>query len=246
MSFYAIVLAAGKGKRMRDEAAPEHFPKVLRQACGSPLISYAINALRSGGIEDISIIVGYGADRVKQTLGNEFRYIYQEEQLGSGHAVACAKDSLGSRAGHAVVMCGDSPLFTSETISSLTARHAESQAVITLVSAALDNPTGYGRIKRRQTGEIAGIVEEKCATTEEKLIREINGGAYVFDSQWLWANIDRIERNDAGEWNLTDLARIAISQCRKVEAVEVTAEEVMGVNTPDDLKHVEEMLQSRA
>ncbi|MEN6522081.1 MAG: sugar phosphate nucleotidyltransferase [Armatimonadota bacterium] len=243
--FYAIILAAGKGKRIRDENAPGEFPKVLRQAAGRPLISYVIDTLLSAGIDDINIIVGFGADYVKSALGSGYRYILQDEQLGSGHAVLSAKGEFGERLGAAVIMCGDSPLFTPGTILSLKERHLSSGAAITLVSAELDDPTGYGRIKRLASGEITGVAEEKCATADEKSIREINGGAYAFDSKWLWENIGCMERNEAGELNLTDLVRVAISQKKIVEAVIVPAEEVMGANTPSDLRAIEDILESR-
>lgn len=245
MDFYAIVLAAGKGKRMKDEAVPPEFPKVLRQACGRPLINYVTDAIHAAGITDVTLIVGFGADYVRRAMGDDYHYVIQEEQLGSGHAVACAKGLLAERAGHVIVMCGDSPLFTPSTIVSLREAHLAAQATITLASAALDDPTGYGRIKRGPAGEIIGVVEEKCASPEEKLIREINGGAYAFDSEWLWANIDRIERNDAGEFNLTDLVRIAVSQGERVEAVPADRQEVMGVNTPADLRCVESIIRRR-
>lgn len=243
MDFYAIILAAGKGKRMRDEAAPAEFPKVLRQACGRPIISYVIDTLRAAGIMDVSIIVGFGAEYVKESLGSGYCYILQNEQLGSGHAVACAWDALRDRSGSAIIMCGDSPLFTAPTIVSLMEHHEASQATITMISALLDNPTGYGRIKRDASGGIVGVVEEKCASTEEKAISEVNGGAYAFDSDWLWSNIHRIERNEAGELNLTDLVRVAISQGNRVEAVPTGVKEITGVNTPADLQFVEHILR---
>jgi bifunctional UDP-N-acetylglucosamine pyrophosphorylase/glucosamine-1-phosphate N-acetyltransferase len=246
MGFYAIVLAAGKGKRMRDESAPAEFPKVLRQVLGRPMIAYVIDALTSSGITDINVIVGYGADFVKGSVGSGRRYIVQDQQLGSGHAVACAKGSLGRRDGHAIIMCGDSPIFTAATISSLKDRHLASCATITMVSSVMDNPAGYGRIRRGESGDISGVVEEKCASSEEKSIREINGGAYAFESRWLWENIEKIERNEAGELNLTDLVRVAISQGMKVEAMPAAPEEVMGANTPEDIVRLEDILKRRA
>lgn len=245
MNFYSIILAAGKGKRMRDEAAPDEFPKVLRKACGRPLISYVIDALQASGTKDITIIVGFGADHVRQTLGPDYNYVTQVEQLGSGHAVLFAREDLGRRKGDLVVMCGDSPLFTEATVTALKEHHEASGAMITLVSTTLDEPTGYGRIKRLSSGEIAGVVEEKCASDEEKTIKEINGGAYAFDSKWLWDNIYSMERNEAGEWNLTDMVRIAVEQGAKIEAISTSPEQVMGVNTPDDLRQVEEILCRR-
>ncbi|HOK54784.1 MAG TPA: NTP transferase domain-containing protein [Armatimonadota bacterium] len=246
MSFYAIILAAGKGKRMRDENTPAEFPKVLKQVNGRPLVSYVIDTLKASGIDDITIIVGFGADYVKNALGSGFRFVTQKEQLGSGHAVAIAKDALADYTGHVIIMCGDSPLFRKETISALKNQHLESGAVITLVSAELADPTGYGRIKRLPSGEIAGVVEEKCASPEEKTIKEINGGAYAFNSAWLWSNIDKIERNEANEFNLTYLVSVAVSQGQKVEAVQAAPEEVMGVNTTEDLQRVEGILLKRS
>jgi bifunctional UDP-N-acetylglucosamine pyrophosphorylase/glucosamine-1-phosphate N-acetyltransferase len=231
---------------MRDEATPAEFPKVLRQVNGRPLISYVVAALHEADITDVNLIVGFGADYVRQAMGDNRQYIVQNEQLGSGHAVSCARETLGNRTETAIIMCGDSPLFTAATISNLIEQHISSEATITLISATLDDPTGYGRIKRLPSGEISGIVEEKCANSEEKAIKEINGGAYAFDSEWLWANIDRIKRNEAGEFNLTDLVRIAVADNRKIEAVHASSEEVMGVNTPDDLKQVEEILRMRS
>lgn len=245
MEFYAIILAAGKGKRMRDESAPAEFPKVLRKACGRPMIAYVMEALSSSGIADINIIVGFGADYVKEALGDLHRYILQPEQLGSGHAVECARESLKDRSGHAIIMCGDSPLFTSKTLTTLKDHHVRTGAVITMVSAVLDDPTGYGRIKRGQNGEITGVVEEKCASGEEKSIKEINGGAYAFDSRWLWDNIGEMQQNEAGEKNLTDMVRVAVAQGLRVEAVAASPEEVFGANTPEDLLRVEEILRKR-
>jgi len=246
MESYGIILAAGKGNRMRDEAAPAEFPKVLRQANGRPLIGYVIDVLRGSGIRDISIVVGFGADYIRRTLGGGYRYILQTEQLGSGHAVACAREALGGRRGQAIVMCGDSPLLTVQTVSSLEDRQASTGAVVALVSAVLDDPAGYGRIKRAGDGGIMGVIEEACASDDEKAIREINGGAYAFDSAWLWANIGLIEPNRAGELNLTDLVRVAVAQGMRVESVPASPEEVMGVNTPAELARVEETLRRRA
>ncbi len=245
MNYYAIVLAAGRGKRMRDESLPSEFPKVLRQVRGRALVEYVVDALRGAGVDDIALVVGFGAEFVRDAMGEGFTYATQTEQLGSGHAVACAREALLGRGGSVIVMCGDSPLFTSETISRLIACHRESSATITLVSSVLDDPTGYGRIMREKSGRITGIVEEKCAGAAEKAVREINGGALAFDSAWLWENIDQMQVNDAGELNLTDLVRVAISQGKPVEAVECLPEEVMGVNTPTDLANAEKILEKR-
>ena len=245
-NLYAIILAAGKGTRISTGSRRVEFPKVLRRIAGKSLISYVIDSIHGAGVNDINIIVGFGADRVKMTVGSGYHYILQEKQLGSGHAVACAKSALEKRGGHAIIACGDSPMFTPATILALIERHLSTGAIITLVSAMLDDPTGYGRIKRGLSGEIVGIVEEKCASVKEQAIREINGGAYAFDSRWLWENISSIGRKKAGEMGLTELVEVAVTQGKRVEAVQAAAEEVMGVNTPADLRRVRDILRRRA
>lgn len=236
-----LILAAGKGSRFEKETG-EAYPKVLRRALGKPLVSYVLDALARSGITDITLIVGYLADQVKHELGGGYNYVLQAEQKGSGHAVACAKGLLGSFGGDLIIMCGDSPLFSAETIKKMMQEHESSEAVITLASTRLDDPFGYGRILRSPDGKIIGIVEEKCADEAQKSINEVNGGAYAFDSKWLFDNIDKMAINDAGEYNLTDMVRVAIEQGRQVLAVDCSPIELAGVNTPDQLKTVEKIL----
>jgi len=209
------------------------------------MISWVLDALRGAGIEDITIIVGLGAEQVRQALGSGYRYILQPEQLGSGHAVACAAQELAGRTGTALVMCGDSPLFTASTIKSLAGSLLKDRARIALASAVIDDPTGYGRIVRDASGRIVRIAEDKGASASEKAIKEVNGGCYAFDSEWLWANIGRIERNAAGELNLTDLVRVAITDGEIVTAAPCEPKEILGVNRPEDLRVVEELLGMR-
>lgn len=236
-----LILAAGKGSRFERETG-EAYPKVLRQALGKPLVSYVLDALSKAGISEITLIVGYLADRVKQELGGGYYYVLQSEQKGSGHAVACAKDALGGFDGNLIIMCGDSPLFSAETIRKMMLDQESSGSVITLASTKLDDPFGYGRIIRNSYGKIVGIIEEKCADEAQKLIKEVNGGAYAFESKWLFDNIDKMAINDAGEYNLTDMVRVAVEQGRRVAAVECSPIELAGVNTPDQLKAVEKIL----
>jgi len=239
-----LVLAAGKGSRFASESG-EPFPKVLRPVLGRPMVSYVLDALRGAGIEDITLIVGFGAERVTREVGANVRYVLQAEQRGSGHAVACARDAFRGFDGGLVVMCGDSPLFTAETVRRISEEHARTRAAVTLASAILDDPFGYGRIVRDPNGVITGIVEEKCASDREKAIREVNGGAYAFDARWLFDNIDQMAVNEANEYNLTDMVRVAAEQGRTISAVGCDASELLGVNTPDQLRAVEEILRSR-
>ena len=242
--FKGLILAAGKGSRFQAESG-EPSPKVLRELLGKPLVSYVIDALSKVGIEDITLIVGYRSDDVKNAMGNKFSYVLQTEQKGSGHAVACAKKQFEGFDGEIVIMCGDSPLFKAETLSKMMAEHEKNCAAVTLASAILDDPFGYGRIERNSTGKITGIVEEKCADAEQRLIKEVNGGAYIFNSIWLFGNIEKMALNDAGEYNLTDMVRVALEQNKTVSAVKCSTDELLGVNTPTQLKTVEKIVKSR-
>ena len=244
VNWTSIVLAAGKGSRFTAETG-QPFPKVLREANNKPLISYVLDTIKASGIEDIVLIVGYMADDVKAYLKDTVKYIYQTEQLGSGHAIKCAKETFKDIDGSVLIMCGDSPLFTIETLLKVKEAHLQNSSTITLCSSILDNPTGYGRILRDNEGNISSIVEEKCADASQKSVKEVNGGAYAFDTKWLFDNIDLMEKNETGEYNLTDMVRVAISQKLTISSVPCLQEELLGVNTPSDLKIVEGLLSSR-
>ncbi len=238
--FQAIVLAAGKGSRMQSD-----LPKVLHHVCGRPMICHILDALRSVGIARPIVVIGKGAELVEQTLGGGYAYVLQEQQLGSGHAVICAREAAEGRSRDVLVMCGDSPLFRVETIRALMDAHVREDATASLVSAVLDDPTGYGRIVRDADGRITGVVEEKLADESRKAIREINGGCYAFDSEWLWSNIDRMRENEVGERCLTEMFDIAIAQGKHVTAVFSQPDEVLGVNTPAQLAEAERIMCGR-
>ena len=243
--FAAIVLAAGKGERLRRAGIRMDSPKILIPILVRPMVGYVLDAIRGAGVEDVTFVVGCQAEKVRAALGEGYRYVTQEQQLGSGHAVLCAKDALVGAAEHVLVFCGDSPLFTAATVRRLMDHHRITNAVITLVSASPENPSGYGRIVRDDAGKIRAIIEESGASEEIKAIREVNGGAYAFRAEWLWANIKRMRTNTAGELNLTDLVEIAISDGVPVEAISCDAEEILGVNTPEQLALVENLLRDR-
>jgi bifunctional UDP-N-acetylglucosamine pyrophosphorylase/glucosamine-1-phosphate N-acetyltransferase len=142
-------------------------------------------------------------------------------------------------------MCGDSPLFTGETVRRMIEKHVNENAAVTLTTATLTDPFGYGRIVRDATGAIRAIVEERCASDDQRLIREANGGAYVFDSRRLFDNIDKMRLNEAGECNLTDMVRVFIEQGYVVTSIECDPVELAGVNTVDELRRAEEVLRNR-
>jgi bifunctional UDP-N-acetylglucosamine pyrophosphorylase / glucosamine-1-phosphate N-acetyltransferase len=243
IEFAGLVLAAGMGKRLRTSET-DTFPKVLRQVNGRPMIEYVLDALHGAGVDDICVVVGVGAELVEAALGEGIQFAHQERQLGSGDAAGSAKAALMGKSKHVIVMCGDSPLFRASTVLALKGEHLRQNATITLASAFVLDPTGYGRIVR-EGEKIIGVVEEKCATPEEKAIKEVNGGCYAFDANWLWANIDRIMANDAGEFCLTDMVQFAIEDCLAVSAVDADPEEILGVNTPEQLLEAEEILRKR-
>ena len=239
-----LILAAGKGSRFISDG--NNLPKVLQPVNGKPVIRYVISALDIAGVSDITIIVGYLSELVKKELGDKFSYVEQERLLGSGNAVRCAKSVLEEYDGVLVVMCGDSPMFTSETIKKLITKHSESKAFITLASARLEDPSGFGRIKRNSIGNILEVIEEKCASETDKSINEINGGLYAFNNKWLFDNIKKLTKNAAGEYNLTQMVSIAINECLKVESIECNPNEVLGINSVEQLKYIEKLLISES
>jgi bifunctional UDP-N-acetylglucosamine pyrophosphorylase/glucosamine-1-phosphate N-acetyltransferase len=250
-----LVLAAGRGTRFSSETGPP-MPKVLRPILGRPIVAYVLQAMRDAGVGQVTIIIGFEGDKVRQAVGPGYGYVVQPEQKGSGHAVACAREAFDGFDGDIVIMCGDSPLFRADTLREMIDRHRETGAVITLASAVLDDPTGYGRIVRSRRSDkghpglvegapITGIVEEKCASDAERAVKEVNGGAYVFDCRWLFGNIHQMAVNETGEQNLTDMVRVAVEQNRTIASVPCEADDIAGVNTPEELRAVEAILRSR-
>lgn len=238
------MLAAGRGTRFAGEAGQD-FPKVLRPLLGKPVICHVLDTLAGAGVTDVAVVVGFGAGRVRSVLGDSFAYAVQPEQKGSGDAVRCARGLYEDADGSLVVMCGDSPLFLPETIRRMTDIHRRTGAAVTLAAAKLEDPAGYGRILRGGSGEVAGIVEEKCASAEQRAVKEVNGGAYVFDIRWLFDNISLMAENEAGEYNLTDIVRVAAEQGRRISCAECGAEEIGGVNTPEQLAAAEAVMAKR-
>lgn len=242
--FEGLVLAAGRGSRFGDDSL-DSMPKVLRPLLEVAMVVYVLDVMESVGVHDVFMVVGHRAREVQEAVGSRARYVLQEELNGSGHAVACARDSFADFEGHLIVMCGDSPLFTPKSITRLMRTHVKTGAVMTLASAVLEDPTGYGRILRGESGEVIGVVEEACASEEQRGVREVNGGAYLFDARWLFGNIDLMQANESGEFNLTDMARVAAEQHRVVAAQECDPREIRGVNTPADVLEAERILRRR-
>lgn len=235
-----LILAAGKGKRMKSD-----FPKVLHKICGKSMLSFVLDSVkRLGG--DIGIVIGFGGDLVRETFGEGFHYIYQVSQRGTGDAVRVAHE-FWNKYKTLVVLPGDVPFISYKTLERLIDLHAEEGNCVTIVTAVLDDPTGYGRIVRDDSGRLLRIVEEKDATDREKNIREVNGGIYCFDVAFLRENILRLSDNNAQqEYYLPDMIRVAVELSLRVGTVQVEdAFEIMGVNDRKALACAELELRRR-
>ena len=241
----AVILAAGKGTRMKSE-----LPKVLHEACGKPMVEYSIEAAHAAGAEysDICLVIGHKAELVKETVKEPVEFVLQEEQLGTGHAVKCASDFIGTE-GITMVLCGDTPLITGDTLRKLVDTHIAEGNAITVLTAVVDDPTGYGRIIKDNWGKFVKIVEQKDASLEEQRVDEINSGMYLFDSAILSKALDKITNDNAqGEYYLTDTIEIVKSEDLGMVATMVVGDvnEIKGVNSPEQLAEAELILKERS
>ncbi len=225
----AIILAAGKGTRMKSDLV-----KVMHTLGGHPMIDYPVSAARNAGASKIVIVAGHQSDKVREYFSgrDDIAFALQEEQLGTGHAVACAGSVLAGFSGRILILCGDVPLLKAETLQEMTSFHDRSGAILTVLTASLDNPYGYGRVVKREDGAILRIVEERDATDAERRIGEINSGIYCVESGFLLDSISRLSNNNAqGEYYLTDIVQMASEAGHSCASFPVAeAEEVMGVN----------------
>ena len=182
-----IILAAGLGKRMKSS-----LPKVMHPLSGKPLFLHVLTTARRLKPDKVAIIIGHGAETVKQTYRNDdVKWVFQEQQLGTGHAVLCAKNSFGEFAGDILILSGDVPLISERTLSAMIHWHRQHNASLTLLTALLKEPRGYGRILRHADGDIAGIVEEQDATDAQQQIEEVNAGIYVVSAPFLFSALEK-------------------------------------------------------
>ncbi len=238
----AVILAAGKGTRMKSE-----LPKVIHEALGKPMVKYSIDAAKGAGATDICLVVGHKSELVREIVGDSVTYVEQTEQLGTGHAVKCALDFIGEE-GDTLVLCGDTPLITGKTLKELVDKHKEMNNTITVLSTIVDEPTGYGRIVRNHNGEFLKIVEQKDGTEEELAVREINSGMYLFNSKALSMSLGMLNNNNSqGEFYLTDTLEIVKNEgLGKVNAYVIQdSDEIKGVNSREQLAEAEDILRSR-
>jgi len=241
MSATALILAAGEGTRMKSET-----PKVAHRILGVPMIRLVVQAAGAAGCERIVAVTGHKAEAV-EALIEDVACVRQEEQLGTGHAVMCAREALSPAVGSLVVLSGDTPLMRPETIAGLVALRESGGAAATVLTAVVADPTGYGRVIRDRDGEVAAIVEEKDCTPEQRRVAEINTGTYCFDAAVLFAHLDRLTTTNAqGEYYLTDMIKVFSEEGLTVSAVMTDDPlETLGVNSRVQLAEASAILQSR-
>ncbi|MCM8758580.1 MAG: NTP transferase domain-containing protein [Candidatus Omnitrophica bacterium] len=236
----AVVLAAGYGKRLGGENQ-----KTLIRILGKPVLSYLVSTLKNCCPERIIIVVGFQKEKVMEELKDEpVIFVEQPTLLGTGHAVMMTEKTLSDFSGNVIVLCGDVPFLTYNTIKELHKVHQETGADCTLLTAFFENPTGYGRIIRNPQGSVIKIVEEINASAEEKKIKEINAGVYIFEKTALFDALKRIKMDPVKkEYYLTDVIALFMNDEKKVSSwTTPTPEETIGINTPEDLKKAEEYL----
>ncbi|GGG98139.1 bifunctional UDP-N-acetylglucosamine diphosphorylase/glucosamine-1-phosphate N-acetyltransferase GlmU [Staphylococcus pragensis] len=238
----AVILAAGKGTRMKSKQY-----KVLHKVAGKSMIDHVLTNVKRAGVDQIVTIVGHGADQVKETLGDQSLYSYQEEQLGTAHAVKMAQEHLENKEGTTLVVCGDTPLITAETLNKLIEHHEQSKAQATVLSATAQIPFGYGRIVRDDNNQLSRIVEEKDATEEEKRLTEISSGIFAFDNKVLFEKLVQVKNDNAqGEYYLPDVIALILEDKGIAEVYHTDDfNEIMGVNDRVMLSNAEKALQQR-
>lgn len=237
----AVILAAGKGTRMKSKR-----PKVLHAICDKPMVGHVLAAVEEVVEKgEIHIVTGYGAEQVEGELGEGYVYVRQAEQLGTGHAVLMAKDHLRNKKGETLVLAGDTPLIRGASLKALLEIHRQNKAAVTVLTAQVDDPTGYGRIIRNREGWIEKIVEHKDATDDERQVKEINAGIYCFDTEKLLFALGRITNQNAqGEYYLTDCIEVLSRQGERIGAYTVSDPlEVLGVNDRVALAQAEKIMR---
>lgn len=240
MGLYSIILAAGEGKRMKSNIA-----KPLQQAAGKALVEWVLDTAEETGSDKNIVVIGHKAEDVKAYLGGRAKFAYQYEQLGTGHAVMQGIESIKDVDGTVMVLYGDSPLIEAETLKRVREDHSKKMRAATVITAIADEPYGYGRIVR-ENGEIVRIVEQKDASEDEQKITEVNSGMYFFDIQKLKESLSKITNdNSQGEYYITDVIEIMLSEGEKVGAYVTDLEQTMGVNDKLQLSQVGKILNRR-
>jgi bifunctional UDP-N-acetylglucosamine pyrophosphorylase/glucosamine-1-phosphate N-acetyltransferase len=238
-----LILAAGKGTRMKSELA-----KVLHPVFYAPMLHHVLTAVKTLGADKTVAIIGHQRQEVEQAVaGFDVLLCIQEEQLGTGHAVLCAEQVIDSKEGTVMILCGDTPLIQSETLEQMYRKHLAHGGPLTVMTTVLENPTNYGRIMSNDAGHVLSIVEEKDASSEQKKIREINAGIYCVNADFLFTALKKVGTdNSQGEVYLTDIVSIAVEQNHFVEKyMTLLPQDVLGVNSRIELAEAHKELQMR-
>ena len=238
----SLVLAAGKGTRMKSA-----LPKVLHSVGGKSMVQHVLTAAATAGAERNIVVIGFGAEAVREALGDQAEFVVQTEQLGTGHAVLQAKELFADFTGTILVLCGDTPLLTGAELARLTEAHRGKGAVATVLTAHMPDPAGYGRVIRNDQGQVIKIVEQKDATETERQVNEVNTGIYCFECQPLFAALSNITcANAQGEYYLTDVIGLLANQGQVVWAVPVADyQQTLGINSRVQLAEAETILRRR-
>lgn len=239
---YVIILAAGQGTRMKSK-----LYKVLHPVCGKPMVEHVIDTVSAVGADQIVTVIGHGAELVKKHLEGRTDFVLQQEQLGTAHAVSQAKGLLKDKKGTTLVVCGDTPLLKAETLEKLLLHHEAEKAAMTVLTAHMEDPTGYGRVVRNEKGYVERIVEHKDASDEERKIKEINTGTYCFDNELLFSALEKVSNDNAqGEYYLPDVFEILRKEGHIVTAYSTDDfSETIGVNDRVALARAEKIMQKR-
>ncbi len=225
-------------------------PKTLSEVLGKPMLLWVMSALKKAGIDDVCVVKGYKKECIDQylsTLDFVVESVYQAERLGTGHAVMMAKDFLSNHDGNVVILNGDAPFMSAETIKNSLEQHSNTGCAATVISAKVDDPAGYGRIVRDENGNLKAIVEHKDADEETLKIDEVNSGAYWFDCQLLLSVLGRIQNNNkAGEYYLPDTIKLLLSDGKTVGAYTAECSDaVLGANNPAQLEELNQIARAK-
>jgi len=241
MNICAVVMAAGEGKRMKSRHS-----KVVQKAAGKPLVCWVRDVLCEAGATEQVYIVGHRQEEVRAALGEEVAFVLQEQQLGTGHAVMQASHFLEGRMGCTLVLCGDAPLITSETLRNVLKHFEASKCAAIVITADAPDPTGYGRIIRNDDGHVTAIVEHRDATEQQRAVREVNSSMYCFDTPLLLSALGKIgSKNQQQEYYLTDTIEILIREGHRVEAFKTSFDQIMGINDRIQLQEASALLNRR-
>lgn len=245
MNRCAVILAGGEGKRMKSD-----IPKPMNKVLDKPMLRWVIDAVRAAGIDDICVVTGYKKEVTEEylrTLPFPVSTAYQSERLGTGHAVMMAEDFLREKGGDVVILCGDAPFMDTATIADALRRHEAGGYSATVISALLDDPTGYGRIVRNSDGSLNSIVEQKDADEAIRNIREVNSGGYWFHTADLLSVLNSITANNsAKEYYLPDALYLLLQNGKKVGAyTAASADTVLGANDPQQLEELNRIAKAK-